>query len=144
MTSVLEVAMSVILTAHTTCIESGRRYDDAEAVAQVAVNRAKARDVPLWRVFNGGWNAGMPRACSWPLTVEHYGIGARARLGLLSAPVWASDAVAFVTPRRESGLTRSGETVAQRWRRRGWERAGTLLHSFWRRRAIVEGCGGEP
>ena len=137
----IELYLSVILTAHTVCIESGRRYDDGEIVAQVAVNRASASGRPLWTVFDSSWNRGMPRPCAWPLTPEHYAIALRARFGLLDAPVWAADAVAFVTPSRERGLTRRGDTVAERWRSRGLERAGVLVHSFWRRRRVVDGCG---
>ena len=137
----IELVVSVLITAHSVCIESGRRYDDGEVVAQVAVNRATARGIPLWRVFDVSWNRGMPTACKWPVTPEHLVIALRARLGLLDAPAWADDAVAFVTPRRERGLTRHGDTVAQRWRRRGLERAGVLVHVFYRRRHPVEGCG---
>lgn len=137
----LEAWLSVLLTAHTACIESGRRYDDGSAVAQVAVNRALSGDVPLYLVYGRDWNAGMPHACAWPLTYKHLEIGVRARFGLLDAPAWADDAVAFVSQKREQGLTRTGETVAVRWRRRGWVRAGVLLHVFYKRRRVVEGCG---
>ena len=129
----IELALSVILTAHVTCTESGRRYDDAEAVAQVAVNRAHARGVPLWRVFDRSWNAGQPHACAHPVTLEHYGIGLRARLGLLRAPSWAGAAVSFVTPRRECERSSTGVVVATRWRRRGLRRVGRILHSYWGR-----------
>ena len=138
---VIAYAVSILITAHSLCVESGYRYADAEAVAQVAVNRSRARGVPLWRVFDRSWNRGFPRACGAPVTPEHLALALRAHVGLLDAPAWADDAVAFVTPRRERGLTRHGDTVAQRWRRRGLERAGVLVHVFYRRRHPVEGCG---
>lgn len=141
----IDLLLSVVLTAHTACLESGRRYDDAEAVAQVAVNRARNGGVPLWRVYDSSWNAGMPRACGYPLTVEHYAIGVRAAFGALSAPKWAGSAVAFVSRRRECEVSGNGEIVAHRWRRRGLRPIGTVVHVFYGlrpTRQIRRSCGG--
>lgn len=139
----IEIVMSIFVLAHTTCIESGRRFEDAEVVAQVAVNRAVAKGVPIWRVIDSSWNRGMPKVCRYPLATEHYMIAARARFGRLRVPSWARVATSFVAPSRECAVSR-GRVIASQWRARGLRRVGSIVHSFYAPRPAVgrrRNCG---
>lgn len=126
----VEIIASVSIGAHTLCLETPSAAD-GEIVAQVAVNRAKARGVPMWRVFDGSWNRGLPKRCPHGLKAWHVTTALRARLGLLRPPEWAQDAIAFVAPYRERTPTGRWPTVAARWRARGWRKLGCVRHSFW-------------
>jgi hypothetical protein len=128
--ALLSLALDARVLGGVVCAEArGLSLHEQLAVAQVAVNRARAERKPLRVILSrsGQWAGpgGCPKVDRRRFTV----LARRFLAGRLKPPRWALRAQAFVAPR---ALAR----VAPAWKRRGYQPiAGTrTTHTFWRLR----------
>lgn len=105
------------------------------AIAQVARNRARAArtSIRVELARPGQWAKGCPARLHRPLAA----LAARFIAGMVRAPRWAGQAVAFATPK-------ASRRVEKTWRARGLVpmRGTRTVHVFWRWKVTGRGKHG--
>lgn len=126
---ILAALSTAALLGGVVCAEArGLPRREQLAVAQVALNLARAERTTLARVLRAPGRWASPDACPRALRPRFAALARAFLAGRLHAPRWARKALAFVAPRALA-------KVRARWRARGFRPlVGTgTVHTFWQR-----------